>query len=162
MKEIREHGSEVRYYHTRLGVNGRLDTIQCAILLAKLERYEWEIAQRQKVADKYNLAFKDIKAEGFSTPYVAEGNQSVWAQYTLTVPNRDSFQKKMQEIGVPTSIHYPRIMPDQPWYQKHTADPNVELPIARWAAQNVVSIPMYPDMTDDIQDQVIVAVKKSI
>lgn len=162
MKEIREHGSEVRYYHTRLGVNGRLDTIQCAILLAKLERYDWEIAQRQRVADKYNLAFKDIKTEGFSTPFVAEGCQSVWAQYTLTVANRDSFQKKMQELGVPTSIHYPRIMPDQPWYQKHTADPNAELPIARWAAQNVVSIPMYPDMTEDIQDQIIAAVKKSI
>lgn len=159
IKEIREHGSESRYYHTRLGINGRLDTIQCAVLLAKMERYDWELEQRQRVADRYNDAFSSIKAEGFTTPFVQAGNNSAWAQYTLTVKDRAGFQKKMTEAGVPTSVHYPRIMPDQPWYKEHTADPKQELPIARWAAEHVISLPMYPDMDNATQDKVIAAVK---
>ncbi|MNJ96873.1 UDP-2-acetamido-2-deoxy-3-oxo-D-glucuronate aminotransferase [compost metagenome] len=159
MKEIREHGSEVRYYHTRLGINGRLDTIQCAILLAKMERYDWELEQRQRVADRYNEGLASIKAEGFSTPFVKSDRNSVWAQYTLTVKDRAGFQKKMQDAGVPTSIHYPRIMPDQPWYKEHTADPKAELSISRWAADHVISLPMYPDMDNATQDKVIAAVK---
>ncbi|UOF01243.1 DegT/DnrJ/EryC1/StrS family aminotransferase [Bdellovibrio reynosensis] len=159
IKEIREHGSESRYYHTRLGINGRLDTIQCAILLAKMDRYDWELDQRQRVADRYNDAFSSIKADGFSTPFVATNCNSAWAQYTLTVKDRAAFQKKMTDAGVPTSIHYPRIMPDQPWYKTHTADPNQELPVARWAAEHVISLPIYPDMDDATQDKVIAAVK---
>ncbi|KHD87637.1 MAG: aminotransferase DegT [Bdellovibrio sp. ArHS] len=159
IKEIREHGSESRYYHTRLGINGRLDTIQCAILLAKMERYDWELEQRQRVADRYNDAFSSIKADGFSTPFVESHNKSAWAQYTLTVKDRAAFQKKMTDAGVPTSVHYPRIMPDQPWYKEHTADPKQELPMARWAAEHVISLPMYPDMDNATQDKIIAAVK---
>lgn len=161
IKEIREHGSESRYYHTRLGINGRLDTIQCAILLAKMERYDWELEQRQRVADRYNDAFSSIKAEGFSTPFVEAHNSSAWAQYTLTVQDRAGFQKKMQDAGVPTSVHYPRIMPDQPWYKEHTADPKAELTVARWAAEHVISLPMYPDMDNATQDKIIAAVKSA-
>lgn len=159
IKEIREHGSESRYYHTRLGINGRLDTIQCAVLLAKMERYDWELEQRQRVADRYNDAFSSIKADGFSTPFVAANCRSAWAQYTLTVKDRAGFQKKMQDAGVPTSVHYPRIMPDQPWYKENTADPKQELPVARWAAEHVISIPIYPDMNDATQDKVIAAIR---
>lgn len=159
IKEVREHGSESRYYHTRLGINGRLDTIQCAILLAKMERYDWELEQRQRVADRYNDAFSSIKAEGFSTPFVEAHNKSAWAQYTLTVKDRAAFQKKMSEAGVPTSVHYPRIMPDQPYYKEHTANPNQELPVARWAAEHVISLPMFPDMDNATQDKIIAAIK---
>lgn len=159
IKEIREHGSESRYYHTRLGINGRLDTIQCAVLLAKMERYDWELEQRQRVADRYNDAFSSIKAEGFSTPYVDSSCKSAWAQYTLTVKDRAGFQKKMSELGVPTSVHYPRIMPDQPYYKENTANPNQELPVARWAADHVISLPMFPDMDTATQDKIIAAVK---
>lgn len=162
MKEIREHGSEKRYYHTRLGVNARLDTLQCAILLAKLDRYEWEIAQRQKVADRYNEAFSTVKKEGFSTPKVKADRQSVWAQYTLTVNERDSFQKKLTELGVPTSIHYPRIMPEQPWYKEHLAGATGDWKISRWAADHVISLPMYPDMDKTTQDRIIDAVMKAL
>lgn len=158
MKEIREHGSESRYYHTRLGINGRLDTIQCAILLAKMERYDWELEQRQKVADKYNDAFSSIKADGFSTPFVGVDHNSAWAQYTITVKDRASFQQKMQAAGVPTSIHYPRTMPDQPFYQNEETK-RLEIPVARWAAENVISLPMYPDMDATTQDKIIAAVK---
>jgi UDP-2-acetamido-2-deoxy-ribo-hexuluronate aminotransferase len=160
MKEIREHGSESRYYHTRLGLNGRLDTIQCAILLAKLERYPWEIEQRDRVAKRYNEAFSSIKTEGFTFPQVKTGNASVWAQYTLTIKDRATFQKKLTELGVPTSIHYPRIMPEQPWYKEHTQSTG-DWTHARWAADHVISLPMYPDMDTATQDRVIKAVLES-
>ncbi|MCX7978073.1 MAG: DegT/DnrJ/EryC1/StrS family aminotransferase, partial [Bdellovibrionaceae bacterium] len=112
MKEIREHGSESRYYHTRLGINGRLDTIQCAVLLAKLSRYDWEMEQRERIARRYNEEFATIRKEGFSTPKIKENRRSAWAQYTLTVPDRTDFQKRLTEMGVPTSVHYPRTMAD--------------------------------------------------
>ncbi|MBX2993928.1 MAG: DegT/DnrJ/EryC1/StrS family aminotransferase [Bdellovibrionaceae bacterium] len=162
MKEIREHGSETRYYHTRLGINGRLDTLQCAILLAKMERYEWEISARQKIAENFGKAFASIKAEGFSYPKVADGCESVWAQYTLTVRDRAGFQKRMTELGVPTSIHYPRIMPDQPWYKENLKSPQHDWSQSRWAAENVISIPMYPDMDEATQNKVIDGVKKAL
>ncbi len=155
MKEIREHGSEKRYYHTRLGVNGRLDTIQCAILLAKMERYDWEIDQRQRVANRYNQAFSEIKTAGFSFPALSPNRDSVWAQYTLTVNDRAGFQKKLQDKGVPTSIHYPMTMADQPYYKQHHGGAQAQVPVARWAAENVISLPMYPDMDTATQDRVI-------
>lgn len=162
MKEIRDHGSESRYYHTRLGMNGRLDTIQCAVLLSKLTRYDWEVEQRQRVADNYDKAFKGIQLKDFSTPFVKEGNKSVWAQYSLTVENRADFQKKLTELGVPTAIHYPRIMPDQPWYSKNISQKSVDFTNSRWAAEHVISLPMFPDMNDDVQNKVIDGVKKAL
>jgi UDP-2-acetamido-2-deoxy-ribo-hexuluronate aminotransferase len=163
MKEIREHGSEKRYYHTRLGINGRLDTIQCAILLAKMERYDWEVEQRNLIAKNYTEEFKGLEKldPQFSTPLVKSGNLSVWAQYTLTISNREQFQKKMQELQVPTSVHYPLTMPDQPWYKTHTKVHH-DISVARWAAGHVVSIPMYPDMNEQNQRIVIDAVKQAV
>lgn len=163
MKEIREHGSEKRYYHTRLGVNGRLDTIQCAILLAKLERYDWEVEQRNKIANNFSESFMGLEKldSQFSTPLIKSGNTSVWAQYTVTVTNRDAFQKKMQEFSVPTTVHYPMTMPDQPWY-KENAPVGGDISNSRWAANHVISLPMFPDMNPSQQTTVIEAVKKSV
>lgn len=155
MKEVREHGSESRYYHTRLGMNARLDTLQCAVILAKMERYPWEMEQRDKIGQKYNQAFEGIKAKGFSYPRVRKGHQSAWAQYTLTVDDRAAFQKKLSDAGVPTSIHYPRTMPDQPWYQKNANNCVGDLKNARWAAEHVISLPMYPDLKPESQDYII-------
>lgn len=162
MKEIREHGSESRYYHTRLGMNARLDSLQCAILIAKLGRYDWEVKQRQKIAERYNQAFAKIKTPGFLTPVVRGDRDSVWAQYTLAVPDRAAFQKRMTDAGVPTSVHYPRIMPDQPWYKEHLPAPTQDLSVSRWAADHVISIPMYPDMDEATQDRIIAAVTAAL
>lgn len=159
MKEIREHGSESRYYHTRLGVNGRLDTIQCTVLLSKMSRYDWEIEQRQKIANYFNSKLSQIKAKDFSIPFVESDRDSVWAQYTLMVPDRPSFQKKMQELGVPTVVHYPRIMPDQPWY-KENLSPRGDWSHSQKAAEHVVSLPLYPDMDRATQDKIIDSVIK--
>lgn len=159
MREIRDHGSESRYYHTRLGINGRLDTLQCTILLAKMTRYDWEIEQRQKIASYFNSKLSQIKVPGFSIPFVESDRDSVWAQYTLMVPNRADFQKKMQELGIPTVVHYPRTMPDQPWYKENLASKG-PWPVSEKAANHVVSLPMYPDMDRATQDKIIDSVIK--
>jgi UDP-2-acetamido-2-deoxy-ribo-hexuluronate aminotransferase len=162
MKEVREHGSESRYHHTRLGVNGRLDTLQCAILLAKLERYPWELEQRNKIAKKYSEHFSGIKTKGFSFPFIEKHNVSAWAQYTLTVNDRAEFQKRMNEVGIPTSVHYPKTMPDQPWYKGHDGRVIGNIEHARKAAETVVSIPMFPDMTEDVQNYICQNVTKAL
>ncbi len=163
MKELREHGSEKRYHHTRLGLNARIDTLQCAILLAKMERYDWEVDARNKIAQNFSHQMDELKNVDpqFSTPFIKNGNKSVWAQYTVTVTNRDIFQKKMQELGVPTTVHYPMTMPDQPWYKKNTPQ-RFDIPHSRWAAEHVVSLPMYPDMDETIQSKVIEATKTAV
>lgn len=163
MKEIREHGSEKRYYHTRLGINARLDTIQCAILLAKLERYDWEIEQRNKVAQFFTAHLKDLSSVDpqFQTPHIEPHNKSVWAQYTVTLTHREIFQKKMQELGVPTTVHYPISMPDQPWYQKNTPVTH-DITNSRWAASHVISLPMFPDMDQPTMQKIVDCVRTSV
>jgi UDP-2-acetamido-2-deoxy-ribo-hexuluronate aminotransferase len=167
MKEIREHGSESRYYHVRLGINGRLDTIQCAVLLAKMERYAWELEQRNKIAINYDKAFQTLSNKNILTPKVHPDCFSVWAQYTLrvsqssTLPQsltRDQFQKRLTDLGIPTSVHYPRIIPDQPAYKETRL---ADWSNARKAAQEVLSIPMFPDMTTEMQNEIIAKVIKA-
>ena len=153
IKEVRNHGQKTRYNHTRIGLNGRLDTLQCAILIPKLERFPWELEQRQMRAQRYTDAFKDLNKNGVVVPFVSDDCTSAWAQYTLQVNNRDDFQKSLQQKGVPTAVHYPITMPDQPAYKEigrlHSAE------VSRRLAQTVVSLPLYADMTDQIQDYVI-------
>ncbi|MCB0367299.1 MAG: DegT/DnrJ/EryC1/StrS family aminotransferase [Bdellovibrionaceae bacterium] len=154
---IRNHGQTERYFHPMVGINGRLDTLQCAILIEKLKRYGWEIEQRERVAKSYTEAFKDMDVK---TPVIRSDRQSVWAQYTLRVANRPEFQKRMTELGVPTAVHYPTTMGEQPAYQKLSVIHDISH--ATQAAKEVVSLPMYPDMSSEIQQQVVEAVSKSL
>lgn len=158
MREVRNHGQKTRYYHTRVGINGRLDTLQCAILIPKLERFPWELEQRTRVANRYNQAFKELEGKGIVLPWLAPERTSSWAQYTLQVPNREAFQKALSDNGVPTAVHYPRTMPDQPAYQNNGRI--LDIPVSRKMAEVVVSLPLYPDMKDDQQDYVIEQVLK--
>ena len=143
--QVRNHGQESRYHHTRLGYNGRLDTLQCAVLMVKLERYPWEIRQRQKIAILYNEEFKAL--EFLKTPVVKEDRDSVFAQYTLRVKQRDIFQKALTEEGVPTSIHYPKGIHQQPamakMVQKHS------LQVTETLCKEVISLPLYADMPEN-------------
>lgn len=157
-KEARNHGQARRYHHTSVGINGRLDTLQCAILLAKLERYDWEIKRRQAIAERYNENLKDIG--GVILPKVQPDRTSVWAQYTIAVPRRDEFQKRITELGIPTSVHYPTTMADQPAYKKNGRA--MDITHSRKAAQQVISLPMHADLSEDIQDQIISAVKEAV
>lgn len=156
LKEIRVHGQPRRYEHTRIGVNGRLDTIQCAILLPKLERFPWELEQRQRVAERYSEHLSRIPQ--ITTPTILDGYESAWAQYTLRVPERSDFQKYLSDRGIPTSVHYPKAICDQPAYLTNTRTVSAEQ--SRTAAQQVVSLPMFPDMSDKTQDLIIQAIRQ--
>jgi UDP-2-acetamido-2-deoxy-ribo-hexuluronate aminotransferase len=103
------------------------------------------------VAENYNQAFAAFK--NVTLPILKDNRTSAWAQYTLQVPNRDNVQKELQKLGVPTAVHYPRTMADQPAYQENGRV--ISQDAARELAQTVLSLPMYPDMTEQIQAQVI-------
>lgn len=158
MRQIRVHGQDKRYHHALLGINGRLDTMQAAILLAKLRVLDNEVVLRQKVGNRYTEALKGLNCV---TPYVMPGAVHVYAQYTLLVEDRDGFTKKLNDRGIPSAVHYPIPLHKQPALS-HYVKPDFSLPVSEMVAQKVVSLPMYPYMDEAVQDQVIAAVKASI
>ena len=140
MRQIARHGQDRRYHHIRVGVNSRLDTLQAAILLPKLEILDDEMQARQRVAETYNQLFTEV---GITTiPFIEAHNQSAWAQYTIQVDNRDEVQTKLKEQGIPTAVHYPIPLNKQP----AVADSNAVLPVGDAVAQKVMSLPMHPYM----------------
>lgn len=155
MARIRVHGQESRYYHVEMGLNARLDTIQCAVITEKLKRFPWELKRRDEIAQKYTQAFQPLEGK-LVTPFIKAGNVSAWAQYTVLVDNRDDFALKLKDKGVPTSIHYPASIAKQPVY-KHLAD-KFHLPETDHASSKCISLAMYPDLTTENQDRVIAAV----
>lgn len=138
MREIRVHGQRERYVHARVGVGGRMDTLQCAILLAKLERFDWELQQRRRIGDLYNELLNNrverIRERADRT--------TVLAQYTVMVENREKVRSYLNTLGVPTAVHYPVPITDQPAYAalKRTAD----FPVAASLSKKVLSLPMGP------------------
>ncbi|MBF4349361.1 aminotransferase DegT, partial [Vibrio anguillarum] len=146
MRQIARHGQDRRYHHIRVGVNSRLDTLQAAILLPKLEVLHEEIELRNQVANTYTRLLN--KAGILSTPFVEAHNISAWAQYTIRVKNRAEIQHKLQEAGIPTAVHYPIPLNKQP----AVADSSIQLPIGDEIAEEVMSLPMHPYLTEqDIQ-----------
>jgi UDP-2-acetamido-2-deoxy-ribo-hexuluronate aminotransferase len=157
--EIRVHGQSARYYHTRIGIGGRMDTLQCAILLAKLPRFDWEVARRIELGAKYA---ERIRASGAPVGLITvrPGRQSVWAQYTVFVDDRDGVQERMKQAGVPTAVHYPRPLNRQPAYQK-LVDPK-PLPVSDALSERVMSLPMSADLTEATMDEVVAALAKAV
>lgn len=149
IRQIARHGQDRRYHHIRVGVNSRLDTIQAAILLPKLEILDDEMQARQKVAENYNQLFN--QAGVHTTPYLEPHNTSAWAQYTIQVDNRAEIQKKLQEQGIPTAVHYPIPLNKQP----AVADTNVWLPVGDAIAERVMSLPMHPYLNKTDLDFII-------
>lgn len=138
IRQIARHGQDRRYHHIRVGVNSRLDTLQAAILLPKLEIFEEEIALRQQVAGWYDVALKQAGVD--TTPFIEAGNISAYAQYTVQVDDRDAVQKRLQAAGVPTAVHYPIPLNKQP----AVADEASSLPVGDKVATRVMSLPMHP------------------
>lgn len=150
LRQIARHGQDRRYHHIRVGVNSRLDTLQAAILLPKLEIFADEVGNRQQVAARYA---KHLTAAGIAAPIIEEHNTSAWAQYTIQVENRDAVQAKLQEQGIPTAVHYPIPLNKQP----AVADSSVSLPIGDAIAEKVMSLPFHPYMTEADQQKVVKA-----
>jgi UDP-2-acetamido-2-deoxy-ribo-hexuluronate aminotransferase len=159
MSRIRVHGQSARYHHTELGINGRLDTLQCTVLTEKLKRYPWEIEQRQKVAARYSAGLSGL-APKLIIPVVRPGRDSVWAQYTVLVDDRDAFAARLKELGVPTSVHYPSPLHHQPVYADLKA--LYHCPVAERVSAKCISLPLYADMPMEHVERVIEAVKKAV
>ncbi|MDF1645499.1 MAG: DegT/DnrJ/EryC1/StrS family aminotransferase [Legionellaceae bacterium] len=155
MRSIRVHGQAKRYEHTRLGINGRLDTIQAAILLEKLALFPDEIEQRQAVAARYTAGLSHIA----QTPMIEAHNTSVFAQYTIEVSDRKSVQAGLQALDIPTAVHYPLALHEQPVFKQFYAEPQT-FSNAENAACRVLSLPMHPYLTEVDQNKVIDALQK--
>ncbi len=143
MREIRVHGQSRRYVHTRVGVGGRMDTLQCAIVLAKLERFDWELAQRARVGAAYDAALSG-KLGLIARP---RDRSSALAQYTVVLEQRDRVQAALNAAGIPSAVHYPLPMHLQPAYARWCN--GASAPIARAMAAKVLSLPMGPYLRDE-------------
>ena len=157
-REIRVHGQSARYTHTRVGVGGRMDTLQCAVVLAKLERFEWEIAQRHALGARYGDLLADLP--GVRRLSLRPDRDCVWAQYTVFVEHRADVQAALTAQGIPTAVHYPRPLHRQPAYaQWHQGE---ELVHSVAAAERVLSLPMSADLTHADQDRVVAALRSAL
>ncbi|HMG46767.1 MAG TPA: DegT/DnrJ/EryC1/StrS family aminotransferase [Allosphingosinicella sp.] len=152
MRQIARHGQDRRYHHIRIGMNSRLDTLQAAILLPKLKILPEELEMRQRVADLYTDALAGTE---IVTPQVTNLGQSAWAQYTLRISNRTKIQARLKEAGIPTAVHYPLPLNRQP----AVADFDVVLPHGDRAAEEVLSLPMHPYLTDEAVSRVASALR---
>lgn len=151
-REIRVHGQSKRYVHTRIGVGGRMDTLQCAIVLAKMKRFEWEVERRLAIGAEYN---RRLDSAGIARVAQRPDRTSVFAQYTVFMKNRDDVQQKLKDLGVPTAVHYPVPLNEQPAYKAFCC-PDCT-PNARDAARKVMSLPMGPDLSEGEMDLVLSA-----
>ena len=156
MREIMNHGQDRRYHHPKLGINGRIDSIQAGVLLAKMDIFEEEVKLRAEVGARY---IQKLNEAGITTtPNVKEGNTSVYAQFTIQVDNREAFLANMQEQGIPTAVHYPVPLNKQPVF----AGSSCSVPVSEAVADKVVSLPMHPYLSAEDQDKVVAAVKASV
>lgn len=156
IKQVRNHGQSERYVHERIGMNGRMDTIQCAVINVKLKSFAWEVEQREKIGKQFNAAFADF-SDKIQAPTVAADRTHVFGQYTLRVKNRGKFIDILKEDGVPTSVHYPQPM----HLQKPYRGLGYKLPMSEKLAAEVVSLPMHPFLSGDDIGKVIDAVGKA-
>ncbi|HOP18370.1 MAG TPA: DegT/DnrJ/EryC1/StrS family aminotransferase, partial [Gammaproteobacteria bacterium] len=104
LKELRNHGQDRQYHHPRIGINGRMDGMQAAVILAKMEIFDDEVAARARIGARYSELLQDSACV---TPAIADGYTSVYAQYTLQVDNRDAVRKALQDAGIPSAVYYP-------------------------------------------------------
>ena len=162
-REIRVHGQSGRYHHTRVGVGGRMDTLQCAVVLAKLPRFGWEIERRLALGNRYGRLIRQA-CEEYGAPVqllaVRPDRDCVWAQYTVMVNDRPAVQAALQADGIPTAVHYPKPLHHQPAYAADCCPDCNPHSIA--AAQRVLSLPMSADLSEADQDRVVAALVRAV
>jgi len=158
MRSIGTHGAGgERYEHVRLGLTGRLDTLQAAILLVKCEVFAEELVCRQKVADRYSAALEGL----VFSPVVEESCLSVWAQYTIQVDGRARVRAGLLEDGVPTAVFYPQPLNKAPAYSSYPVVPG-GVAVTERITESVVSLPIHPYLLEEDQDRVITSLKKAL
>jgi len=154
MRQISRHGQDRRYHHIRVGVNGRLDTIQAAILLAKFKIFNNEIEMRQQVANNYDTLLADF----VETPYVEPFNMHAYAQYAISIENRERVMAKLKEKGIPTNVQYPTPIHRQPAFY----DGSVSYPHSELTAAQVMGLPMHPYLERAAQKEICDALRNTI
>jgi len=154
MKAIRTHGGMKRHHHPFLGMNGRFDTLQAAIVLAKLPHFEWEVQERERIGARYSTALGGRCVP----PAVAPGNTHVYAQYTIRLPDRDKAAERLKAKGIPTAVYYPKCLHEQPVFASLGYKWG-DFPESEKASREVLSLPMHPFLTEKDQDFVIEALK---
>jgi UDP-2-acetamido-2-deoxy-ribo-hexuluronate aminotransferase len=157
MAQIRVHGQSKRYYHPIIGMNGRLDTLQAAVLLAKLPTLEEDLANRARIGARYSEKLRGA----VRTPVIAAGAVSAYAQYTIQVDNREQVQAKLKEQGIPTAVHYPVPLNLQPAFA-HLNQGEGSFPKSDHAAKRVLSLPMDAFLDEATQDRVVSAVREAV
>lgn len=157
LRAIRTHGGVRRHHHTLVGMNGRFDTIQAAILLAKLPTFPEEIEARMRIGARYS----ELLRNHCSVPEINPGNTHVYAQYTIRVPDRDNVARILKELGIPTGIYYPKCLHEQPVFSSLGYNFG-DFPVAEKASREVISLPMHPFLTDEEQERIVQAVKSAL
>ena len=190
MRAIRTHGGLKRHHHPYLGMNGRFDTLQAAVLLAKLPQFEWEVEQRAHIGARYTALFSQSSSADASPrannssplppgsartgapthrrtdapvlpPPVAPGNTHVYAQYTIRVPDRDALGAALKAQGIPTAVYYPKCLHEQPVF----ADCGYrfgDFPVSEKASREVISLPMHPFLSEPDQDRIVAAIREAV
>jgi len=154
LQSLRVHGQGAdRYDNVRVGLNARLDTLQAAILLEKLKIFPDEIAARQRIANRYSDCLGDLA----QVPQVHDDRSSVWAQYTLRLPDRDAVQTALRDNGIPTAIYYPIPLNEQIAYRDYPVSPTGTL-VSNDLAREVLSLPMHPYLDEPTQDRIVATV----
>ena len=156
-QQIRVHGQSERYVHSMVGLGGRMDTLQCAVVLAKLGSFSTEVARRHKVAERYEYLLNESEPRaaprGLSTVACRSDRTSVYAQYTVLVENRAYLREQLQARGVPTAVHYPKPLNEQPAYANFCCPECT--PVAKDLSNRVMSLPMSPYLSEADQDVVV-------
>ncbi len=163
-REIRLHGQDRRYHHPRLGLTGRLDSIQAAVLLAKMEIFPDEVEARIRLGARYTALIEEAFAGAGATvraPYVEAHNECVYAQYTVEVERREIVETRMKALGVPTAVHYPLALHMQPVFA-HLGHEEGSFPHSEAAARRVISLPMHPYLAEADQVKVVAALKEAV
>lgn len=163
MHQLRNHGQQARYRHTEIGINGRLDTLQAAILLAKLEVFDRELAARSEAAQAYQQALLPLAQAGLlRIPMLRAQRTSPYAQYTIEVEGREAIAQALGEAGVPTAVHYPVPMHQQPVFAAQARFAKTRLPHAEAASQKVLSLPLHPYMEHSAIARVAQALEEAL
>ena len=157
LNHIRIHGQTSRYNHSIIGVNGRLDTLQAAILLSKLKLFKNEVKLREQIGNRYSQLLENYDCV---TPYVMPGYSHIYAQYSILINDRDKFASKLNILNIPTSIHYPIPLHKQPSLSKYYK--GSPLPVSEFLSNKIISLPMHPYLDNKTQDIIINAVRDNL